>query len=73
MNIRRVVQGFAAATLRAAYAEAETATDDAGLVERLGTAVRTVPGDPLAFKITTPLDLRLAESLLDPSPAVTSC
>lgn len=66
-------QGFAAATLRAAYAEAETATDDAGLVERLGTAVRTVPGDPLAFKITTPLDLRLAESLLDPSPAVTSC
>ncbi|WP_327148707.1 2-C-methyl-D-erythritol 4-phosphate cytidylyltransferase [Nocardia sp. NBC_01329] len=66
-------QGFAAATLRAAYAEAETATDDAGLVERLGTAVRTVPGDPLAFKITTPLDLRLAETLLDPSPAVTSC
>ena len=40
------------------------ATDDAGLVERLGVAVRTVPGDPLAFKITTPLDLLLAEAVL---------
>ncbi|MGW5388475.1 2-C-methyl-D-erythritol 4-phosphate cytidylyltransferase [Nocardia sp. NPDC003963] len=66
-------QGFAAAALRAAYAAAETATDDAGLVERMGTAVRTIPGDPLAFKITTRLDLRLAETLLDQRPAVTSC
>ncbi|MFE3442129.1 2-C-methyl-D-erythritol 4-phosphate cytidylyltransferase [Nocardia sp. NPDC059180] len=57
-------QGFAADLLRAAYATDIPATDDAGLVERLGHPVRTVPGDPLAFKITTPLDLRLAEAVL---------
>ena len=39
-------------------------TDDASLVERLGTPVHTVAGDPLAFKITTPLDLQLAQALL---------
>ncbi|MFF2394831.1 MULTISPECIES: 2-C-methyl-D-erythritol 4-phosphate cytidylyltransferase [unclassified Nocardia] len=66
-------QGFAADLLRRAYATDDGATDDAGLVERLGVAVHTVPGDPLAFKITTPLDLRLAEALLADggrSPAV---
>ncbi|HEX4252435.1 MAG TPA: 2-C-methyl-D-erythritol 4-phosphate cytidylyltransferase [Pseudonocardia sp.] len=40
---------------------AVVATDDAGLVERLGEPVRTLPGDPLAFKITTTWDLRIAE------------
>jgi 2-C-methyl-D-erythritol 4-phosphate cytidylyltransferase len=40
------------------------ATDDAGLVERIGEQVHTVPGDPLAFKITTPWDLRIAEMLV---------
>lgn len=58
-------QGFTADLLRAAYAADVPATDDAGLVERLGEPVHTVAGDPLAFKITTPLDLRLAETLLD--------
>jgi len=57
-------QGFAADLLRTAYAADVPATDDAGLVERLGAEVRTVQGDPLAFKITTPLDLRLAETLI---------
>lgn len=40
------------------------AADDAGLLERLGVPVHTVPGDPLAFKVTTPWDLRLAELLV---------
>ncbi|WP_054816700.1 2-C-methyl-D-erythritol 4-phosphate cytidylyltransferase [Nocardia arizonensis] len=56
-------QGFAADLLRAAYAADVAATDDAGLVELLGARVRTVPGDPMAFKITTALDLTLAETL----------
>lgn len=58
-------QGFAAAALRAAYdaAPGELATDDAGLVERAGGTVVTVPGDPLALKITTAFDLRVAEVL----------
>ncbi|MEU4316796.1 2-C-methyl-D-erythritol 4-phosphate cytidylyltransferase [Nocardia sp. NPDC024068] len=66
-------QGFAAEVLHRAYSHPEAATDDAGLVERLGVAVRTIPGDPLAFKITTPLDLRLADAVLDGRPVVSSC
>lgn len=40
-----------------------TATDDASLVEWAGDPVATVAGDPLAFKITTPIDMRLAEAI----------
>lgn len=58
-------QGFEADLLRRAYARGGAgATDDASLVEILGVPVHTVPGDPLAFKITTPLDLRLAAGLV---------
>lgn len=60
-------QGFETELLRRAYQRAGTAavTDDASLVEHLGTPVHTVAGDPLAFKITTALDLRLARAVLD--------
>jgi len=58
-------QGFEAALLMRAYQQAgAAATDDAALVESLGVPVHTVAGDALAFKITTPLDLRLAEAVL---------
>jgi 2-C-methyl-D-erythritol 4-phosphate cytidylyltransferase len=57
-------QGFEAGLLRRAYADAAAATDDAGLVERLGARVRTIAGEPLAFKITTPLDLALARAVV---------
>jgi 2-C-methyl-D-erythritol 4-phosphate cytidylyltransferase len=40
------------------------ATDDAWLVERLGGSVRIVPAPPENLKVTSPLDLRLAELLL---------
>jgi 2-C-methyl-D-erythritol 4-phosphate cytidylyltransferase len=39
-------------------------TDEAMLVERLGTSVAVFPGDERAFKITTPLDFALAGVLL---------
>jgi 2-C-methyl-D-erythritol 4-phosphate cytidylyltransferase len=57
-------QGFATDLLRRASQRAGSvaATDDASLVETLGTPVHTVAGDPLAFKVTTPLDLRLARA-----------
>lgn len=61
-------QGFTASVLRRAYdgvLDGDPATDDAGLVERLGEPVMTIVGDPLAFKITTPLDLVLANALAD--------
>jgi len=40
------------------------ATDDAGLVEALGGTVRIVPAPPENLKVTTALDLRVAEMLL---------
>jgi len=59
-------QGFRRETLAAAHAAAvDEHTDDAGLAERLGVQVATVPGDPAAMKITQPLDLRIAELILD--------
>jgi len=59
-------QGFHADLLRRAYASAHAGefTDDASIVEHIGGQVQTVDGDPLAFKITTPMDLLLAEAVL---------
>lgn len=60
-------QGFARAVLDEAHAAAPAGTDvtdDAGLVERCGVAVVTVPGATEAFKVTRPLDLLLAQAVL---------
>jgi 2-C-methyl-D-erythritol 4-phosphate cytidylyltransferase len=57
-------QAFVAGTLRAAHRGAGDATDDAGLLERLGATVCTVAGDPCNLKLTRPEDLALAEKLL---------
>jgi len=62
-------QGFATDLLvRAyrAYLAGGTAdfTDDASLVEHVGGQVQVVHGDPLAFKITTQLDLLLAQAIV---------
>lgn len=50
-----------------AAAEHTAAGDDAGLVEALGDPVHVIPGDPLAFKITTAHDLLIATVLLEHS------
>lgn len=57
-------QGFEIDLLCRAYRQTAAVTDDASLVENLGVPVHTVAGDPLAFKVTTPLDLRLARAVL---------
>lgn len=59
-------QGFQTEVLRRAYerAAAGAFTDDASVVEMTGTPIQVVEGDPLAFKITTPTDLLLAQALL---------
>ena len=75
-------QGFPRAMLDAAFAWAATLpatdaagrdlTDDAALVAAAGNPVGIVPGDPLAFKVTTAWDLNRAELLLGgtvPAPA----
>jgi 2-C-methyl-D-erythritol 4-phosphate cytidylyltransferase len=59
-------QGFRRTVLEEAHAAAvgEAATDDAGLVERLGRTVLVIAGAEEAFKVTRPIDLLLAEALL---------
>ncbi len=58
-------QGFPRAALDAAYARAATEhTDDAALFQASGGRVRVIPGDALAFKVTTAWDLRRAEELV---------
>lgn len=60
-------QGFDRQVLQTAHATADldaAATDDAGLVERLGLPVHVVPGHEEAFKVTTPLDVVIAEAIL---------
>lgn len=60
-------QAFRAGALRRALEAAESlaaATDDAMLVERLGGRVVLHPAPPENIKLTTPLDLRVAELLL---------
>ncbi|MEK7745734.1 MAG: 2-C-methyl-D-erythritol 4-phosphate cytidylyltransferase [Elusimicrobiota bacterium] len=39
------------------------ATDDAALAEQIEVPVTVVPGDARNIKITTPLDLALAEAI----------
>jgi 2-C-methyl-D-erythritol 4-phosphate cytidylyltransferase len=58
-------QGFRRDVLERAHAVSSDATDDAGLVERLGERVLVVEGDPRALKVTTPADLDTAARLLD--------
>ncbi len=60
-------QGFRRDVLERAHAVSSEATDDAGLVERLGERVLVVEGDPRALKVTTPSDLEAAARLLGAS------
>ncbi len=64
-------QGFDLALIRRAHevaqAEGFTGTDDASLVERLGHPVQLTLGDRRNIKLTTPEDVKMAESFLQPS------
>ncbi len=61
-------QAFDARLLIEAYRQpfAPTFTDDASVVERYGHHVTLVEGEPQNLKITRPMDLALAEYLLNP-------
>ncbi|WP_103662854.1 2-C-methyl-D-erythritol 4-phosphate cytidylyltransferase [Microbacterium sp. CJ77] len=60
-------QGFPRAMLDASYATADQEyTDDTALVAAAGHPIVIVPGDPLAFKITTPADMDRARGLVAP-------
>lgn len=69
LRIVQTPQAFRLGTLREANQmyfrdPSFVVTDDASLVEHLNIPVHCVPGDPLAMKITTPIDLTLAAALL---------
>ncbi|MET0729191.1 MAG: 2-C-methyl-D-erythritol 4-phosphate cytidylyltransferase [Acidimicrobiales bacterium] len=56
-------QAFRAEALRAAHVGEPEGTDDASLVEAQGGRVVVVDGDPRNIKVTTPVDLAVAELL----------
>ena len=62
-------QGFLYTVLKKALYQARRdrfyGTDEAMLAERAGIPVSVVEGDPRNIKITTPVDLKIAEGLLD--------
>lgn len=59
-------QVFSLSLLREAYAQPyrESFTDDASVVEALGHPIRIISGNRENIKVTTPLDLRVAQLLM---------
>ena len=51
--------------LKKAELEGAQVTDDCSAVERLGMVVKIVEGDERNIKVTTPMDLKIAELLLE--------
>ena len=47
--------------LKKAYEDGAAITDDASAVERMGFKVKVVEGDERNIKVTTPMDLKIAE------------
>ena len=65
LRLSQTPQGFRTSELRTALAAANASyTDEAALMESAGIKVATVPGDEIAFKITTPGDLTRAKALV---------
>ena len=66
LRVVQTPQVFHADVLRAAYCLPYDPrfTDDASVVEASGVAVRLVPGNRENIKLTTPMDLLLAEQLM---------
>ena len=51
--------------LTKAYQDGAEVTDDCSAVERLGMKIKIVEGDERNLKVTTPMDLKIAELLLE--------
>jgi len=51
--------------LKKAKEDGAEITDDCSAVERLGMSVKIVPGDERNIKVTTPLDIKIAELFLE--------
>ena len=51
--------------LKKAFEDGAAITDDCSAVELLGYKVKIVEGDERNIKVTTPMDLKIAELLLE--------
>lgn len=61
LRLSQTPQGFRTAALKSALSKAaQDFTDDAALMQTLGFAVESVPGEATAFKVTTSSDLERA-------------
>lgn len=67
LRIVQTPQTFSASLLRRAYEQpfSESFTDDASVVEALGTKITLVEGERRNIKLTTPEDMVIAERLLE--------
>lgn len=67
LRIVQTPQTFSASLLRRAYEQpfSESFTDDASVVEALGTKITLVEGERRNIKLTTPEDMLIAERLLE--------
>jgi 2-C-methyl-D-erythritol 4-phosphate cytidylyltransferase len=67
VRIIQTPQTFLSATLRAAFEQAynDAFTDEANVVEQLGVAINLVEGETNNIKITSPMDLLVAEKILE--------
>ena len=67
VRIIQTPQTFLSATLRAAFEQAynDAFTDEANVVEQLGVVINLVEGEATNIKITKPLDLLIAEKVLE--------
>ncbi len=54
--------------LKKAAQDGAEVTDDCSAVERLGMSIKIVEGDERNLKVTTPMDLKIAEMLLEELP-----
>ena len=68
LSLVQTPQGFKKDLICKAYEEAqkkgEVPSDDASLVERLGTKVKMIPGEEVNIKITSPQDLVMSDLFL---------
>lgn len=67
LRIVQTPQTFSAALLRRAYEQpfSDKFTDDASVVEALGAKITLVEGERRNIKLTTPVDMLIAERLLE--------
>ena len=68
--IAQTPQGFEKKLILAAYQKAIrkgyfTPTDDSGLITNIGRKVKIIPGDYQNIKITFPIDIAMAEKLIE--------